>query len=591
MRDLMKAELHRFYVGALILAIFHCGLLIFLDRVEDTLQQPLLVYRLYLGVLSLVSLFFGAYQMSSYTQPVSWIQLMHRPTSGGRIGGAIMLAGLTLLALVVALPVALLLPFHAAFGNGMVESRHMLMPVGAFLVTATAYLIGVYIRVGPRIRAVAALLLLIWLYHTDASGIAAIFVQALAAITAFLLALGNFRPDPEARMALPARLLGHGMVLLTIAVVGTFILRFVMQLGLMLLGAHPLNGIPPAGGLVEASRSEGAALLVAGLEDANDQRAKFWSEQVQLSEVATLTPELTEAPQRFSITNLAGNSFDDDPAKLTWTFSHGDMRYSAIDQATRKRAIKIAHSPRLQAPPIASGDGKFIVAGAEIYSYDPGSRRFSRRVSLPQQEVFAAGPKPQWDMVALITDRKLRFYDQRAVTSGASDMLPMQEIALPQPIGDLIRIDMIELLDGYLISFLYGNDVANGRGQPVQELWEVSASQPTRVGIRRLDADYPAVIRYADIWFAPLLNQVGETASELLAPPNPLTRHTVRDISAVLLVFALIVHTAAGFLCWLWAERVQLSSRKRIVWSLAGVAFGLPAPIALYLFEPRRTAC
>lgn len=591
MRDLMKAELYRFYVGALILAIFHCGLLIFLDRVEDTLQQPLLVYRVYLGVFSLVSLFFGAYQVSSYTQPVSWIQLMHRPTSGGRIGSAIMLAGLTLLVLVVALPVALLLPFHAEFGNGTVESRHMLMPAGAFLVTATAYLIGVCIRIGPRIRAISAVLLLIWVYNTDASGIASVFIQALAAITAFLLALGYFRPDPEAQIALPARLLGHGILLLAIAVVGTFILRFVMQLGLMLLGAHPLNGIPPVGGLVEASRSEGAALLVAGLNDAKDQRAKFWSEQVQLSEVATLTTELTAAPRRFSVTNLIGNSFDDDLAKLTWTFSHSDMRYSAIDKATRKHVDKIAPSPRLQGPPITSGDGKFIMAGAEIYSYDPSFHRFSRRVSLPHQEVFAASPKPQWDIVSLITDRKLRLYDQRAVASGMTAVVPVREIALPQPIGDLIRIDMIELLDGYLISFLYGKEAANGLGHPVQELWEVTASQATRVGVRRLDADYPAVIQHADIWFAPLLNQVGELANGLLAPSNPLTRHAARNIPTILFVFALIAHTAAGLLCWLWAKRLQLSCRGRIVWSLAGIAFGLPAPIALYLAEPSRTAC
>ena len=57
----------------------------------------------------------------------------------------------------------------------------------------------------------------------------------------------------------------------------------------------------------------------------------------------------------------------------------------------------------------------------------------------------------------------------------------------PTPIGDIDRVDMIELIDGYLVSFVTGLGSTDGPGSPMQATVHVSGEgRATPVGQRAL---------------------------------------------------------------------------------------------------------
>ncbi|MFA7263926.1 MAG: hypothetical protein WC068_12975 [Caulobacter sp.] len=591
MWGLIRAEWLRFHRWALVLGMAHLGWLLFADRVADPLRQQAIAYKVYLGILALLGMAFGLYQVSAYARQAAWIDLLHRPVAPRRIGAALLLTGLALTCVAVALPVALLLPFHHVTAGQGVESRHLLFPLAAWAVGATGYLLGVHLRLGPPRLAFTATILLVWLYQAQASGPAAAGLQVLAAGIAFLLALGDFRPDRTAPDRLPRRMATSFVAALAIGVVGTFALRFALQIGLMLVGNHPLNGVPPAGGLVEAMRADGAALMASGLASRPSERNRFWSEQAGLSEVVTIVPELRDATARFSLTSPGDSTIEDDVSRLVWSFSHDTMRYAATSMATRRPWKPELSPPPLPVPPLVAGDGQTIIAGNRILQYEAQSSRFSDRITLPPGERLIAPPQPAWDQLAILSDHALRVYDGRVMRHGDGNLPPLATVDLAGPPGALVRIDMLELLDGYLVSFTYGQRSAEGWSQPEQQLWLIEGARVTPVLRRPLDPDYPAIMRHADLWFAPVLTSGAAALRGALGPPNVMADTGPRAAPSSILALALLLHILSALGAWWRGGRVLTDRRERVIWATAALFLGPPMLIAFLLLHRRKAPC
>lgn len=591
MWGLIRTEWLRFHRWALVLGMAHLGWLLFADRVADPLRQQAIAYKAYLGTLALLGMAFGLYQVSAYARQAAWIDLLHRPVAPRRIGAALLLTGLALTCVAAALPVALLLPFHHVTAGQGVESRHLLFPLAAWAIGATGYLLGVHLRLGPPRLAFTATIVLVWLYQAEASGPAAVGLQMLAAGVAFLLALGDFRPDRTAPDRLPRRMAISVLAALTIGVVGTFALRFLLQIGLMLLGTHPLNGVPPPGGLVEAMRADGAAVIASGLASQPSEQNRFWSEQAGLSEIVTIVPELRNAPARFSLTSPGDSIIEDNVSRLVWSFSHDTMRYAATSMATRGPWKPELSPPRLPVPPLVAGDGKTIIAGNRVLQYEAQSTRFADRITLPSAERLIAPPQPAWDQLAVLSDHALRVYDGRVMQHGDGPLPPLATINLMGSPGALVRIDMLELLDGYLVSLTYGQRSAEGRSRPEQQLWHVKAGHATPVLRRALDPDYPALMRHADLWFAPALTTGAAALRDAFAPPNAMTDTGPREAPSDILGLALLLHLVSALGAWWRGGTILTNRRERVVWAIAALFLGPPMQIALLLLQRPTTSC
>ena len=150
MFELFKAELLRFRLWALALAVVHFIALGFLTRVVDLAQQPLVIHWSFGGTYAALGLLIGLYQMGTYRKPSAWLNMLHRPLSSSRIATSLMLAGVALLAVAVALPIALIALWQSAMTPRVVDLRHWLLALAALQIATAGYLVGVYGMLGER---------------------------------------------------------------------------------------------------------------------------------------------------------------------------------------------------------------------------------------------------------------------------------------------------------------------------------------------------------------------------------------------------------------------------------------------------------
>lgn len=367
MRDLFKAELLRFRGWALGALAVHLLVLAFLARVVDLAQQPVLVYRVFGGVDVLAGLLLGLYQMGSYRRPNTWLNLLHRPLAPARIAAALLGAGLAWLAVAVALPVLLIGAYQAGLTARVVDLRHWLLPLAAWLLAACGYVAGACCMLGPARRAIAALVLLVALATNQASGVWALLVQTLALAWLAAMLLASFKPDLSAAprspltTALLAVPLQAGVYLLIL------LLEFGGQMVWIMQGSHPNNTeTPPPGGQNETERMTPQQRMLAGLAVSRAPQAPTWREQVALSEVVSIEPALSGLPVRGALTNAAPVDFDDTAQNVRWTFSHDRMRLVGY---------RIAGGRGVGTLGVGTTNGAFPAPAVAIAALRPASQR------------------------------------------------------------------------------------------------------------------------------------------------------------------------------------------------------------------------
>ena len=164
-------------------------------------------------------------------------------------------------------------------------------------------------------------------------------------------------------------------------------------------------------------------------------------------------------------------------------------------------------------------------------------------------------------------------------------------VPMPGHIGKLSRVDAIELLDGYLLSFTYTWGAWSGElQQPFQQVVRVDgAGKAHEVARRSIRIDLPAAYTNRNTWLSPVIRAICLGARDLFAANDPLTAKPERVPASVL--------TLAGVLCLLsllaaiWVSGRQAHSpRGRWAWVVLCGVVGLPALVSLWLLYPRREA-
>ncbi|HEU4968788.1 hypothetical protein, partial [Sphingomonas sp.] len=150
-------------------------------------------------------------------------------------------------------------------------------------------------------------------------------------------------------------------------------------------------------------------------------------------------------------------------------------------------------------------------------------------------------------------------------------------------------LHVIELLDGYLLSFTYGRDTAFGPTNAWQRMIVLDGDGRSRtVASRPIAEDFPAASRFARFWISPGLNVARTTLETVGTDDMPAWKHApIRVPRGVWL--------AAGLLSLLSAMAAAALSRRRRLdraegasWTLATLLLGLPMLIAFWLIRPRR---
>ncbi|MDF3982941.1 hypothetical protein P3W24_15320 [Luteibacter sp. PPL201] len=598
MFDIARAEWGRYRGWIAAYAIAHLLLLVFFGRIVDLGQQPLTVYRAFAAGYGLTGLLLGMHQMGTWRKPNAWLQLLHRPLAPSRIAMALVVTATAGLVVAVALPVALTLAWQLWGSARVVDPRHGLLPLSALSIAACGYLAGAYGMLADRRYAASGLVLLLWIGASQATGVGALGIQALACACGVGLVLAAFRPDLGSPPKTFATMLLVTVPVLFGAYVGILLLGFLSELAWIMLGSHPANmALPPAGGFTQAERMTPRDRLLAGLAPATLGDVPLWREQVALSDVHAIGRQVGELPWRGQISNPGGNGFDADPTRVHWTFRHATLRYAGrhVTDGTSAGTLGVGLD-NMPFPAVASVAGEFpggaagdraIVAANTLYRYVASVGRVVPRIALPGGE-FVLGITPVGGSLVVLGDRALYVVDGRHLADGEGLVSPRQRVPLPGMPGDLSRIDLAELVDGYLVSLTFTAHASDPFGiAPFQTvLWVDDAGKVTPVATRSLGEDYPAAFRYRGWWPSPAMYALRKAGTQLFAHADP-TQHadasplpdTVRTLAASSMLAS--VFAAA----WL-ARRRRLRPASALAWITACGVIGPPAVVGLMLIVP-----
>ena len=590
MKDLFKGELLRFRAVAIATVAIHLVALGFMSRLVDLAQQPKLVYQVIAMVYVVLGLLLGLYQMGSYRRANHWLNLLHRPLHRLRIAGALCGAGGVVLVVAIGLPILAIAGYQEAFTARVVDLRHWLLPLAAVLVAACGYLAGAYAALASRRYAVAAAMLPAAFLFTQAAGVAALAVQAIVLLVLAVLVGIAFKPQVEE----PPR---HPLAVAATALpvqVGVYFLLWMLgtgyEIGLTAVGAHPLNGGQPAAdGYIQAGRMEPKERLLAGLASSRDPEAPLWREQVALSDVFVVYP-MRDLPQRGQLTGtMQPLEFGESGRPVTWTFSHDRMRFvgrGTLDHQPRGELGVGEGNAAFPGPAMPLGGGR-LATPAVAYQYDEDQGSVFPRVRLPAGEVFASPPEPAGENLVALSDQALYVYPGREAADTLELLQPLLRMPLPAPVGKLASADLIELLDGYLVSFDYTNGAWSGEAIPYQQVMRIDGSGRVHaVAERRLSFDLPLAYTTRSWWLSPVLRGLCLSLRDLFAAPNPLAAGEIppppRNI--VLLAIALCVLSLAGAI--VLTRRRGFTPLARWGWVVACGVVGLPALASLWLLFP-----
>lgn len=590
MWDLFKAELLRFRSWSIAYAVLLLLVMGFLTRMVDLAQQPNKVYLVFGAVFVLSGLLLGLYQMGGYRRPNAWLNLLHRPMPHWQIATALFGAGAILLLAVILLPLFFTAGWQQWMTARVVDSRHYVLIISAGLLALCGYLAGAYTMLGNKRYGFCSLVFLALLVASRAIGLGAIAMQLLVLTWLAAMVAFAFKPDLSATPRNTIAVAATAAPLQMAMWLAFLLAGFGAETIWILQGSHPNNlPTPIAGSAKEANNAEGKDLLITALKYTDHREAPLWREQAAISEIFTLGPNIVEMPVRNELTNIEPMEFDDETRRIRWVFSHDSMRFEGYYLSNSRPAgtLGVDGNGKFGKPPLPGPNGT-LLSSDTVYQYDSDAKLVLPRVQVSAGEIIT-GFGIIGERIALLTDRAMYFYDGRELQNGDGMLTARQRVPVNGHTGNLVRIDLMELLDGYLIAFTFTAGAHNGDGLPFQELVQVDAnSTVTQIARRVFTLDYPVAWRYQDWYVSPVLFTTQEAAVNLFMPYTPSKDVERPEVprSAWIIAIALTLLSLLGAV-W-YTRRLSLSKLERSAWIAACGLIGIPALLSLWLLYPGR---
>lgn len=615
MGPLWRSELLRFRRLAIVLAVVHFVVLRALSVFGEL--YALSVAKLGLGLLSyaLLGLLFGLYQLGTYRRLNRWTYLIHRPLPPGSIFLALTGAAAVLAVLVVAVPLWLATLYLDLLSAQWVDARHYLLALFLVGTTLAFYLVGAFVALSPSKAAILVVGTTSFFLTRSAHGLWVFVPLVLVLAWLAYVVYASFKPNLQAhlRRPLPAVAQGLGIgyalfgVLFVAGAVAWSTVVVVRLHGIRGFAVHGWDTYFDDGTIDRVGYMRPQEALVHGLRGRSDDQAEHQRRQLALAETSGLRPTLTRFADRGQLFFMdRAATFRDPEREIVYRFAHDPMLYRGTDARTggfvgwlgtggpiaAGADAEAMSAGRFDAVPFALG-GRFLVRPHRIDVFDPLRQSVMPLVQVGEGESFLTGVVEHETYLTVLSDHALYFFDRRDLRDQPETIAPFARAPLPGPAAELMRIDMAELLDGHLLSFVFGTTSPLGFGDARQVLAEVGADgRFTPLHEQALAHGAPALLRYRGFVASPAIDFAHRLAWALVAPERrdgvSLRALFVRHVPVEIVLAAVLVALGSALLTWWLGGRRLLTVAERRGWVLAALLFGAPALLAMPFVTARR---
>ena len=617
MTHLLKAEIVRFSPLAIAFAVAHLAML----RLSMTLT-PLFAQeagKISVGLLSyfLLGAIFGLYQMRTYRQSHLWAWLVNRPLEPRQIFFALAGAAAALAGLVVVAPIFLMTIYTDFLSAQWVDGRHYLMMPFLFAVVMFAYFLGAFIATSPRRAAFLVAGLASFFITREAMGQWVFLPLTIAVAWLGYLAFGAFRPDLDApekrRLPLLATVLPVAYALFWLIVGGLALTR---SLGIIFyehgptgLSTFAWNDYWDEGHLPHVNYQNESDTMAHGLRLGDSERAQLFLRQIDLADVyEPWGPRLTRYPRRHQpFFNDHRHELVDQENEVYWTFSHDHMLFSGRHLRTGQNAgwMGADGSVALSVGDLAAFpevpyviDSTWLVFPRQIFEIDFKRQRLDLRFEVHEPGEQIAMPfSVHRSFVVAMSNQRLYLFDPRRLELENGLLEPLTSYDLPGQDRNLERLQIAEMIDSYLVSFVYGAQSFRDFHPARQIVVELPIDSTSSSAAPAIIADVPLAAGFPD-WFrrrgfilSPVLRHahdlvwtaIGPQREERVSLGEILSRPVPTGIAAAAALLTALSLLITG---WLLGRR-RLAPSERRFWFLTTLVLGLPGMLACTLLTVR----
>ncbi len=613
MTSLFESEILRFRGLALAAGLVHFSALVMASTggqlfVPD--PAKIAIAQIFYSLLGLV---LGLYQLGTHRSLNRWTFLIHRPLPPTRIFLAVSGASCALLALVVGLPLLAMAFLTDGLTSQWVDGRHYLLALFPVGLAWIHYFAGVYIVLSAHRAAVLVLALTSFVLTREVVGLW-IFVPLLVVLAWMLyLAHSVFKPDltthPRSGWQIAAAALP---IQYTFLVVLVFLLNAVYSVSVIVheagwksFAVFSWDHYFPAGTVDHTVYLDDQETLLHGLGASETPRAEHLRGQLRLAETTKLYRRFARFPVRHQL--MFGDRrirLVDEEREIVWTFSHDQLLFHGrrarsgepvgwmgpggpvvpdlTAAAEIERFVEVPHLVDAQ-----------VIDRRRIYVFDAPSRQIHLRFEAPSGEEIVSEMADHGFQTTVLTSRALYFFDRRDLRWTTGEIEPRARVPLPLAIENLSRIQLAELIDSTVVSFLFGARSSRGFAEAVQIVGELGVDGSFEVVAERpLEQGMPAEYRHRGWMLSPGLQVLADGIRARIAPGSQgsvrFADYRARRLPPeVLRGTVLSMLLAAGALAWATGRR-EIPRHHRPAWILAGLIFGWPVVLSFFfLSHPR----
>jgi hypothetical protein len=610
---IFTSELLRYRKLSLVGAIAMLFLLIFVHRVNDTglLQIDQGTLLTWLVVISISSFSLGFWQMKSYYSTGLWTYLVHRPISHANSFIALASASIATLSIILLLPPLLILGAVSLSDHHAVETRHFLALPYLLGVVISFYTIGVTVALRTQKIVIFCLLVPLLFLTRFSLGNWIFGLEFIITLWLGVIAVNSFKPDLSSQSSSVLNTIFTNIAVQAgLFSVLVFTVMVGYQTGYFIWVGHPSTNAKSGNYFEFTQKFSDAKRISDGLSKTDLHAGNYLEQQLELTKVHTVWLQRADVGVQVEDHNQSsqlyfadhGLSFFDTRNGIGWRFNMKSNVFIEKDISPEKAANALTLSGVKPLNEVSATDyfkniprvekTKYtqLVSRHNVYQYNEKSQSIALRFTVSSNEFLLSGIRLHENFASVVSNKALYLFESFEIDQDYNLLKPFAVIAIPGEWKSLARISMAELVDGYIVEYIYGRNAVNTTYETSQLVFKATLmGEVNEVSSQKLRFDYPDWMTHAGYWISPLYSYAYEIFGYFCNPHDALYMDVSRTINyrppnRVILLLLATSLLSMGFTIF-FARRAGMTTRAMCCWTLCNGVAGLPGFISFWFLS------